>query len=145
MNWLQTILTLAASGLLVGGLARILLPGRETIGIFGTILAGLAGAFIGGLIVTYLLGNTNFWLTLAVSVACAVVFILPFRLYMAQAVVVPGPGVRRGFWGARSVDPAYDAGYRRPFWSRRSVDPAYDAGYAPGYRRPFWSRRRTLF
>lgn len=103
-----------------------LLPGRETIGIFGTILAGLAGAFIGGLIVTYLLGNTNFWLTLAVSVACAVVLILPFRLYMAQAVVVPPTGVRRGFWGARSVDPAYHAGY--------------DAGY----RRPFWSRRRTL-
>jgi len=130
MNLLQTLLVLAVTGLIIGGLARIMLPGRETMGIFGTILAGLGGSFIGGLIVTYLFNGTNRWLNLIVAVVCAVLFIIPFRMYAAQTVIVPGAPVRRGFFGTRSVDPAYD--------------PAYEAGYAPVVRRPFWSRRRTL-
>ncbi|HEX2149539.1 MAG TPA: GlsB/YeaQ/YmgE family stress response membrane protein [Actinomycetota bacterium] len=131
MNWLQTLIMLALAGLIIGGLARILLPGRETVGIFGTILAGLAGSFIGGLIMTYLFNSTNRWLTLAVAVGSAVLFILPFRMYYgAQTVVVTEAPRRRGFFGARSVDPGYGA---------------YDSGYTPVTRRPFWSRRRTLF
>lgn len=126
MNLLQTLLMLAFTGLIVGGLARMLLPGREAMGIFGTILAGLAGSFIGGLIMTYLFQSTNRLLTILVAVGCAVLFIIPFRMYVAQTVVVPGTPVRRGFFGSRAVDPVYDP------------------GYDPGYRRPFWSRRRTL-
>jgi uncharacterized membrane protein YeaQ/YmgE (transglycosylase-associated protein family) len=124
MNLLTTLFWLALVGLVVGGLARLLTPGRDTLGIGGTILAGLAGSFIGGLIVTYLLGSTNRWLNLAVAVGAAVLFVLPFRLFYTQPVVVQRPG----FFGARPVDPVYD--------------PAYDAGYA---RRPFWSRRRRLY
>ncbi len=118
MNLLTYILTLALIGFIVGGLARLALPGRESIGVFGTILAGLAGSFIGGLIVTYLFGSSNRLLTLAVAVACAVLFILPFRVFVAQPVVVPRNSVRRGFWGNRSID--NDHGYgRRSFWNRR--------------------------
>ncbi|CAN5883114.1 hypothetical protein BH23ACT12_BH23ACT12_06720 [soil metagenome] len=128
MNLLQTLLMLAITGLLVGGIARIMLPGRESIGVFGTILAGLGGSFVGGLIATYLLGTTNRWLVFALAVGAAIVFIIPFRMYVARAVVVPAvPVRRRGFFGARTVDPAYD--------------PAYGDGYA---RRPFWRRRRRL-
>lgn len=130
MDLLQTLLMLAFTGLIIGGLARILLPGRESMGIFGTILAGLAGSFIGGLIMTYLFNSTNRLITLLVAVGCAVLFIIPFRMYVAQTVVVPATPVRRGLFGARRVDPTYGATY----------DPAYGAGY----RRPFWSRRRTL-
>ncbi len=116
MNLLSTILMLAISGLIVGGLARLVLPGKEALGMFGTILAGLAGSFVGGLIVTYLLGSTSRLLMLVVAVASAVVFIIPFRVFIAQPVVVP----RRGFLGGRGVDPVYDDPYaRRPFWSRR--------------------------
>jgi uncharacterized membrane protein YeaQ/YmgE (transglycosylase-associated protein family) len=124
MNLLTTLFWLAVAGLIVGGLARLLSPGRESVGIGGTILAGLAGSFVGGLIVTYLIGSTNPWLIFLVAVGAAVLFILPFRMFYAQPVVVQRPG----FFGARSVDPVYD--------------PAYDAGYA---RRPFWSRRRRLY
>lgn len=125
MDLLQTLIMLAVVGLLVGGVARIFLPGREAIGIFGTILAGLAGSFIGGLIARYLLGTTNGWVMFALAVGAAILFILPFRMYVVQTVVVPGTPVRRGFFGARTVDPAYD--------------PAYGDGYA---RRSFWGRRR---
>lgn len=127
MNLLQTLLMLAVAGLLIGGLARILLPGRESIGVFGTILAGLAGSFIGGLIMAVLFNNTNPWVNLIAAVACSVLFIIPFRMYAVHTVVVPGTPVRRGFFGSRSVDPGYDA------------------GYAPVGRRPFWGRRRGLF
>jgi uncharacterized membrane protein YeaQ/YmgE (transglycosylase-associated protein family) len=124
MNLLTTLFWLAVVGLIVGGLARLLTPGRDTLGIGGTILAGLAGSFIGGLIATYLLGSTNPWVNFAIAVGAAVLFVLPFRLYYAQPVVVERPG----FFGSRSVDPAYD--------------PAYDGGFG---RRPFWSRRRRLY
>ena len=35
-------------GLIVGALARLLVPGRHPIGCLGTILLGIAGSFVGG-------------------------------------------------------------------------------------------------
>ncbi|WP_124287672.1 GlsB/YeaQ/YmgE family stress response membrane protein, partial [Streptomyces sp. ADI98-12] len=35
-------------GLLAGAIAKIILPGRDPGGFIGTILIGIAGAFIGG-------------------------------------------------------------------------------------------------
>ena len=35
-------------GFFVGALARLLMPGRDPIGIFGTIVLGVAGSFVGG-------------------------------------------------------------------------------------------------
>jgi uncharacterized membrane protein YeaQ/YmgE (transglycosylase-associated protein family) len=37
-------------GLIVGLLARFLVPGRDPMGCLGTALLGIAGAFVGGLI-----------------------------------------------------------------------------------------------
>jgi uncharacterized membrane protein YeaQ/YmgE (transglycosylase-associated protein family) len=42
------IIWLLIIGLIVGAIARLLLPGRDPIGIFGTIVLGIAGSFIGG-------------------------------------------------------------------------------------------------
>jgi uncharacterized membrane protein YeaQ/YmgE (transglycosylase-associated protein family) len=42
------ILWLCIIGLIVGAIARLLLPGRDNIGVLGTILLGIAGSFIGG-------------------------------------------------------------------------------------------------
>lgn len=44
------ILFLAISGLIIGALARLALPGPDPMGIFATIGLGLAGAFLGGLV-----------------------------------------------------------------------------------------------
>lgn len=42
------ILWLCIVGLIVGAIARLLLPGRDNIGVLGTILLGIAGSFVGG-------------------------------------------------------------------------------------------------
>lgn len=42
------IIVLLVVGLIVGAIARLLMPGRDPIGIFGTILLGIAGSFVGG-------------------------------------------------------------------------------------------------
>ena len=38
------------AGLVIGALARLLMPGRQNIGLITTLLLGLAGSVIGGLI-----------------------------------------------------------------------------------------------
>jgi uncharacterized membrane protein YeaQ/YmgE (transglycosylase-associated protein family) len=45
---LGLIITLLIIGLIAGALARLLVPGRDPMGIGGTILLGVVGSFIGG-------------------------------------------------------------------------------------------------
>ena len=47
---LWNILGLIGIGLVIGVLARLIKPGRQRIGIVATILLGIVGAIIGGLI-----------------------------------------------------------------------------------------------
>ena len=42
------IIVLLIVGFIVGGIARILMPGRDPIGVFGTIVLGIVGSFVGG-------------------------------------------------------------------------------------------------
>jgi len=45
------ILGLIVVGLIIGGLARLVKPGKQRIGLLMTLLLGVGGAIIGGLIV----------------------------------------------------------------------------------------------
>jgi uncharacterized membrane protein YeaQ/YmgE (transglycosylase-associated protein family) len=54
------ILGLILIGLIIGALARLLLPGRQKIGIALTLLLGVLGALIGGVVASYL-GTGNIW------------------------------------------------------------------------------------
>jgi uncharacterized membrane protein YeaQ/YmgE (transglycosylase-associated protein family) len=45
---LGLIITLILVGLIAGALARLLVPGRDPMGIGATILLGIVGSFIGG-------------------------------------------------------------------------------------------------
>jgi uncharacterized membrane protein YeaQ/YmgE (transglycosylase-associated protein family) len=45
---LGLIITLIIVGLIAGALARLLVPGRDPMGIGGTILLGIVGSFVGG-------------------------------------------------------------------------------------------------
>jgi uncharacterized membrane protein YeaQ/YmgE (transglycosylase-associated protein family) len=47
---LTLIVVLAIEGLVVGGLARLALPGPDPMGILATIGLGLAGSFLGGIV-----------------------------------------------------------------------------------------------
>ena len=42
------IIVLLIIGLICGAIARLLMPGRDPIGILGTIALGIAGSFVGG-------------------------------------------------------------------------------------------------
>ena len=46
-------------GLIVGLLARFLLPGRDPLGIIGTILLGMAGSFVGGFLAKALFNDND--------------------------------------------------------------------------------------
>jgi uncharacterized membrane protein YeaQ/YmgE (transglycosylase-associated protein family) len=49
MSLIVFLILLVAIGLIVGALARFLLPGPDPMGMGGTILLGVAGSFIAGL------------------------------------------------------------------------------------------------
>ena len=51
MGLLTYLIVLAIQGLIFGALARLALPGRDPMGIPMTIAVGIAGSFIGGMIV----------------------------------------------------------------------------------------------
>jgi uncharacterized membrane protein YeaQ/YmgE (transglycosylase-associated protein family) len=48
------LITLLIVGLIVGVLARLLMPGRDPIGFFGTIVLGIVGSLVGGFLQNFL-------------------------------------------------------------------------------------------
>jgi len=60
-------------GLIVGLLARLLTPGRQKIGVMWTILVGIGGSILGGLVATQLLNEGEIGDFGFVSFALAVV------------------------------------------------------------------------
>lgn len=66
MSLIVFLILLVLVGLLVGALARLLLPGPDPMGVGGTILLGLAGSFIAGLFSWYVLKRHGAGLVLSV-------------------------------------------------------------------------------
>jgi uncharacterized membrane protein YeaQ/YmgE (transglycosylase-associated protein family) len=66
-------------GLVVGAIARLLLPGRQHLSILATLLIGVVGSVVGGVIASFL-GTGNIWelnfLGSIVAIITAVVLIL---------------------------------------------------------------------
>ncbi len=78
MDTVLYILALAGTGLLVGALARLGLPGRDPMSIFQTMLVGVAGSLIAGLI-TYYLFDSEAGPGILLSVLCALVIVFAVR------------------------------------------------------------------
>ena len=53
------IIGLVVAGLVIGILARLLMPGRDPIGILGTIAVGIVGAVVGGYLWRAAFGDTE--------------------------------------------------------------------------------------
>ncbi|HYO61998.1 MAG TPA: GlsB/YeaQ/YmgE family stress response membrane protein [Actinomycetota bacterium] len=53
------IVWLVVTGLVIGIIARLLLPGRDPIGLLGTLVVGVVGAVIGGYLWRAVAGNTE--------------------------------------------------------------------------------------
>ncbi|MEZ5236048.1 MAG: GlsB/YeaQ/YmgE family stress response membrane protein [Acidimicrobiia bacterium] len=71
------LISVAISGLIVGALARAVIPGRQEIGIFPTIGLGLVGSILGGIVGGLLFGGAAryFGLILAVAAAAGVLWL----------------------------------------------------------------------
>jgi uncharacterized membrane protein YeaQ/YmgE (transglycosylase-associated protein family) len=70
------LILLAAVGLVVGGLARLLLPGPDPMGIGMTIMVGLVGSFGAGLFSWYVLHRHGAGLILSVVVSMLILYAL---------------------------------------------------------------------
>jgi uncharacterized membrane protein YeaQ/YmgE (transglycosylase-associated protein family) len=75
---LAFILFLLLGGLVIGALARLLVPGPNPMGIGATILLGLAGSIVGGLIGRAIFGSRGAG-SFLLAVLAAVLLLLLFR------------------------------------------------------------------
>ena len=67
------LLLAGLSGLLIGALARLLVPGHQDMGLLATAGYGMIGSFLGGLIGWLVLGGAAFGLVFAVLGAAALI------------------------------------------------------------------------
>jgi uncharacterized membrane protein YeaQ/YmgE (transglycosylase-associated protein family) len=62
-------------GLVIGALARFLVPGRQHIGIVLTILIGIVAALLGGIVTTAILGAGHTVITFIVALLAAALLV----------------------------------------------------------------------
>jgi uncharacterized membrane protein YeaQ/YmgE (transglycosylase-associated protein family) len=85
----MTILWFILVGAVVGVLARLLVPGRNPIGIVLTILVGVAGAILGGVIAN------------ALGAGTVIAFIFAIIIAAVGVALLTGAQGGRGGWWAR--------------------------------------------
>jgi uncharacterized membrane protein YeaQ/YmgE (transglycosylase-associated protein family) len=76
MSVLVFLIVLAFTGLIVGALGRLALPGPDPMGIGATILVGIGGSIIGGLIGWLLFGRNGGGILLSVLGAMLIVYLI---------------------------------------------------------------------
>ena len=76
MELIVYLVMLAVGGLLVGALARLALPGPDPMGIGQTILVGLAGSFLAGLVVWAIFGRGYGGLLLSIAFSAGIVYLI---------------------------------------------------------------------
>ncbi|SFO68333.1 Uncharacterized membrane protein YeaQ/YmgE, transglycosylase-associated protein family [Actinomadura madurae] len=94
IDMLTTILWFIVVGAVIGALARLIVPGRNPIGILLTILVGIAGSILGGVIADALGAGTIVAIVFAVLIAAAGVAAL-------TTLNDRGRGGRRSGWRTR--------------------------------------------
>jgi uncharacterized membrane protein YeaQ/YmgE (transglycosylase-associated protein family) len=88
MSLIVYLLLLAVSGLVVGALARLALPGRDPLSLLQTMMVGIAGSFIAGLISLAIWGRDVAGIIL--SIACATVIMYFIRRSRGGGLMDPG-------------------------------------------------------
>jgi uncharacterized membrane protein YeaQ/YmgE (transglycosylase-associated protein family) len=100
---LAFIVLLLIIGLIAGAVARLLVPGRDPIGVLGTIVLGIVGSFIGGFVSTLVEYHTlsvhAFHLTGIIwSIVGAIVLLVLLRLTHMEPGRGRGRSSRRRRW-----------------------------------------------
>ncbi len=99
MSLIAFIISLAFMGLIVGALARLLLPGRDPMSVFQTILVGVAGTLVAGLVAQAAFGRNGGSFVLAVLVSTLIVYLIRRS---RGGTVAHSPHRRRRAFGGRS-------------------------------------------
>ena len=89
MDVIVYLIVLALSGLVVGALGRLAIPGPDPMSIGMTILIGIAGSFVGGLIWWAISGDRNGG-GIVISVICAAGIVYLIRRSRGGDLTTPG-------------------------------------------------------
>jgi uncharacterized membrane protein YeaQ/YmgE (transglycosylase-associated protein family) len=93
MSLIAYLIILVITGLIVGALGRLALPGRDPMSIPQTILVGIAGSFAAGLVSLLLFGGRNGG-GIVLSVLFATLFVWLIRRSRTRSTGAP----HRGAW-----------------------------------------------
>jgi uncharacterized membrane protein YeaQ/YmgE (transglycosylase-associated protein family) len=93
MNLIALLISMLFTGLVMGALARLALPGRDPMTILQTILVGIAGSFLGGLIGVALFGRQA--PVLFLSFLCSFLIVYAVRRSRGGGLTDPGLGRTR--------------------------------------------------
>jgi len=91
MNIVTFIILVVLNGLIIGALARLVLPGKDPMSIPQTILVGVAGSLVGGLIAYYAFGEEE-GPGLALAFVCTVGLVYAMRKLRERDSAGPAPG-----------------------------------------------------
>jgi uncharacterized membrane protein YeaQ/YmgE (transglycosylase-associated protein family) len=95
---ISVIVAWLLTGLIIGAVAHLLVPGRQRIGIVLTVLTGIVGALVGGFVTAALIGPGHVLITFVVALIVAALLIA---------------AMTRGGYGRR-----FSSRRRRPRWLR---------------------------
>jgi uncharacterized membrane protein YeaQ/YmgE (transglycosylase-associated protein family) len=90
MGWLLYLITLAIFGLLVGAFARLALPGKDPLTLFQTMLVGIGGSFLGGVLLYVITGGRYYGAGWLVSLVCATGIVYVIRRRRGGGLTDPG-------------------------------------------------------
>ncbi len=76
----QSIIWVLVIGLVVGAVAKLLMPGKDPGGCIITILLGIAGAFVGTWLGRMVTGNESYQAKWIMSIVGAMILLLIYRL-----------------------------------------------------------------
>jgi uncharacterized membrane protein YeaQ/YmgE (transglycosylase-associated protein family) len=94
VGWaLWLLISAALVGAIIGGLARLVLPGRQEIGIFSTIVIGWIGSLVGSLIGRHLF-HVGTFLTVLCEIAAAAILVAIASSGVGNAVAHRNSGLR---------------------------------------------------
>lgn len=96
---LWTLVSVAIVGAIIGGLARLIIPGRQDIGVLATVLLGWIGSLVGGFLGYRVIG-TGRLPTVLLEIAVAVVLIGLYSGSFGRGLTARSGGARRvgGRW-----------------------------------------------
>jgi uncharacterized membrane protein YeaQ/YmgE (transglycosylase-associated protein family) len=95
VSWLAYLISLAVFGLIVGAFARLALPGKDPLSLFQTMLVGIAGSFIGGIVLYIVTGGRYYGAGWFVSLVFATLIMYFIRRSRGGGLTDPGRVDRR--------------------------------------------------